>query len=334
MANSILSTAPPVPTSPSARAILTATLTRQTLGRVTGLIPMNAGGVRVARVLVAGIMRTLGPTQAGTQVIPVAVDGVRGEWVLAPAVKFGARAIYYVHGSAYVICSAQTHRGLAARLSAVTEKPVFVVDYRLAPEHPFPAAADDVERGYRWLLSEGYAASDVVIAGDSAGGHLICDLLGNTNIAPDLNPAAAVLLSPLIDLTLALAENCERKHRDPAISASAARRLVDLYTRRQSPHHPRLRLNFSQARLMPPFLVQVGSTEMLADDAHYVVDEVNRHGGSATLEVWPGMMHVFQALPRLGPDADAALLRVRDFIRAAFDAVDNQSADQLTEECS
>ncbi|GAB19464.1 putative hydrolase [Gordonia effusa NBRC 100432] len=320
----------PVPTLPAMRATLIATLTRQTLGRTTGVIPMNAGGIRIARGLVAGIMRVLGPTPSGTTIRPVSDDGVRGEWVLGPGVRVGDRAIYYVHGSAFVICSARTHRGLAARLSAATGLPVFVVDYRLAPEHRFPTAADDVEKGYRWLIDQGYNGSDLAIAGDSAGGHLICDLLANADLPPDRNPAAAVLFSPLIDLTLALAENCERKHRDPAISASAARRLVDLYTRGQSPHNPRLRLNFTAAQRMPPFLVQVGSAEMLADDARHVADEVTKHGGTATLEIWPAMMHVFQALPRLGPDADAALLRVRDFIQTAFAA----RPAELDKECS
>lgn len=318
MGNISETVAPAVPSSSSVRAVLTATVTRHTLGRATGLIPMNSIGVRIARVLVATIMRTLGPTPPGTTVTHVVDGDVRGDWVLGPDVAFGDRAIYYVHGSAFIICSARTHRGLASRLSTATGLPVFVVDYRLAPEHPFPAAADDVERGYRWLQRAGYTGSNVVLAGDSAGGHLICDLLLNTGIAPAAKPAAAILFSPLIDLTMTLARNRERTQRDPAISAAAARRMVDLYTRGRRPDDPRLRLDFSAAPQLPPLLVQVGSAEMLAADAHHVADEITRHGGFATLEVWPAMMHVFQALPRLGPDSDAALLRVRDFIHCAF----------------
>ena len=94
----------------------------------------------------------------GTRIIPVCTPEMRGEWVLGPGVEFGNRAGYYVHGSAYVICSARTHRKLVARLSEATGLPMFVVDYRLAPEHRFPTAAEDVEAGYRWLLAEGYAA--------------------------------------------------------------------------------------------------------------------------------------------------------------------------------
>src|SRR5690349_23390708 len=128
---------------------------------------MNRPGVWFSRGLIATIMGTLGSMPDGTRVIPVRRPGVRGEWVIGPGVKFGTRAGYYIHGSAYVICSAHTHRKLVARLSQATGMPFFSVDYRLAPEHRFPAAADDVEAGYRWLLAQGYSASDVVIGADS-----------------------------------------------------------------------------------------------------------------------------------------------------------------------
>jgi monoterpene epsilon-lactone hydrolase len=231
-----------------------------------------------------------------------------------------------VHGSAYAICSARTHRSLAARLSAVTGLPVFVVDYRLAPEHPFPAAADDVAAGFDWLLTQGYEAADIVVAGDSAGGHLACDLLLHRAANEREQPAAVVLFSPLIDLTFTLAEYQERVRRDPAISAAAARRLVDLYTRDVPADHPRLRLDFGLAHRLPPFLVQAGGAEMLSADARYLDQQLHTHGGTGTLEIWPGLMHVFQALPRLAPEADAALLRVRDFLAATDTAATDTAA--------
>ncbi|KXO89994.1 alpha/beta hydrolase [Tsukamurella pulmonis] len=305
--------APPVPSASTPRSDVAALLTRYGLGVASVLIPMNPVGVRVARGLVATIMGTLGGTPRGTDVTPVTAP-VPGEWVLGPGVTRGRRAIYYVHGSAYVICSARTHRGLAARLSAATGLPVFVVDYRLAPEHPFPCAAADVAAGFEWLLTQGYTADDLVIAGDSAGGHLISDLLLHRAAGDRSQPAAAVLFSPLIDLTFALAAEQERERRDPAISAAAARRLVGLYTDGVDPAHPRLRLDFGRADRLPPFLIQAGGAEMLSADARHLAAELRTHGGTSTLEVWPGLMHVFQALPRLAPEADAALLRVRDFL--------------------
>ncbi|MGV0773139.1 alpha/beta hydrolase [Mycobacterium syngnathidarum] len=305
---------PAVPSGRSLRAVVAAATTRWTLGCLTSAIPMNRPGVWFSRGLIATIMGTLGSMPDGTRIIPVSQPGVRGEWVIGPGVKFGTRAGYYIHGSAYVICSAQTHRKLVAQLSAATGLPFFSVDYRLAPEHRFPAAADDVEAGYRWLLAQGYAASDIVIGADSAGGHLACDLLLQHADEPGFQPAAVALFSPLIDLTMELALQQEQVRRDPAMSAGAARQLVGLYTAGQDQDHPRLRLDFEKADRLPPMLVQVGEFEMLSADARYLDAEVNQAGGASTLEVWPAMVHVFQALPRLAPEARSALRRAAGFL--------------------
>lgn len=309
---------PAVPTRASLRAVLSATTARWTLGCLTSAIPMNRPGVRFGRGLIATIMATFGSMPGGTRIEPVTAPGVRGEWVLGPGVEFGKRAGYYVHGSAYVICSARTHRKLVARLSQATGLPMFVVDYRLAPEHRFPAAADDVEAGYRWLLAQGYAASDIVIGADSAGGHLTCDLLLAHADDPDLQPAGVVLFSPLIDLSLDLALQQEAVRRDPAMSARAARRMVGLYLHGQDPADPRIRLDFGKADRLPPMLTQAGGLEMLSADARYLDAELRRAGVTSTLEIWPGMVHVFQALPRLAPEASSALRRAAAFIAEVF----------------
>ncbi|STZ62583.1 alpha/beta hydrolase [Mycolicibacterium tokaiense] len=303
-----------MPPGPTVRALASATITRWTLGCLTSAIPANQPGVWFGRGLIATIMAAGGSMPAGTTVVPVRTSRVRGEWVLGPGVEFGSRAGYYVHGSAFVLCSTATHRKLVARLSEATGLPFFVVDYRLAPRHRFPIAAEDVEAGYRWLLEQGYSGSDIVIGADSAGGHLTCDmLLAHTRHAA-FQPAAVVLFSPLIDLTMALAKQQERTRRDPAMSAAAAARMVELYTHGQDPLHVRLRLRFTDARLLPPMLIQVGSFEMLSADARHLHAELSESGGRSTLEVWPGMVHVFQALPRVAPEATVALRRAAEFI--------------------
>jgi len=300
------------------------------LRHLNNIIPMNQPGIRFARALIATIMGTLGSMPSGTKVIPVRDNGVHGEWVLGPGVEFGKRAGYYVHGSAYVICSTRTHRKLVARLSEITGLPMFSVDYRLAPEHRFPAAADDVEAGYRWLLAQGYAASDIVIGADSAGGHLTCDMLLAHADDPGFQPAGVVLFSPLIDLTLGLAEQQEAVRLDPAISASAARELVGLYMQGHDQDNPRLRLDFARADRLPPVYTQVGGFEMLSADARYLDAEIRRAGGTSTLEVWPGMIHVFQALPRLAPEATPALRRVAAFIAEVYS---DQPSDEIGATC-
>ncbi|WP_433756585.1 alpha/beta hydrolase [Nocardia sp. CA-135398] len=279
---------------------------------------MNAPGVWFARKLIATIMATAGPTPRGISVVQVRSGTIRGEWVRTPGVDFGQRAIYYIHGSGYVLCSARTHRGLAAQLSSRTGLPVFLTDYRLAPEHRFPAAADDVEAGYRWLLDRGFAAQDLVIACDSAGGHLALDLLIENDRQARPQPAAVAMFSPLIDLTFGLAAEQERRQRDPVISARAASRLPHAYTRDLPADAPRLRLHIPPGMTLPPLLIQAGGAEMLSADARHLHAMVRDAGGDCALEIWPGQVHVFQALPLLVPEADKALDRAAEFLRTAL----------------
>ncbi|MBF6467246.1 alpha/beta hydrolase [Nocardia beijingensis] len=318
MTRSTRTSVPRVPAAPSTRATVAAAATRLTLRPLNCAVPMNAPGVWFARKLIATLMAVGGPVPPGTSVTQVRSGAVRGEWVRAAGVPFGARTVYYVHGSGYVICSARTHRALAARLSAKTGLPVFLTDYRLAPEHRFPAAADDVEAGYRWLLGRGIAADDLVIACDSAGGHLALDLLVENGRQRRPQPAAVAMFSPLLDLPLGLAAERERVRTDPLISAAAARRLPAAYTSGHPADAARLRLAVPPGLSLPPILVQVGGTEMLGADAQALCEMVRRAGGSCELEIWPGQLHVFQALPLVVPEADQALARAADFLRAAL----------------
>ena len=183
-------------------------------------------------------MDAFGPSLTGTRIehIDVQHDGRRvvGEWVRAPGVSTIGGAIYFVHGSGFALCSPRTHRRLTSWLSQLTGLPVFAVDYRLAPRHRFPTAADDVRAGWDWLTAQ-VPAEHVVIGGDSAGGHLSVDLLLQPDVAAN-GPAAVVLFSPLIDLTLELARAREDLRRDPAIRAADAARLVGCTAPASTPH--------------------------------------------------------------------------------------------------
>ncbi|GAA4673151.1 alpha/beta hydrolase [Gordonia humi] len=312
--------APPVPAVATKRTKAAAAATRYGLGTFTDVIGTSRIGVATSRRLIALLMGAFGTTPADTRVVYVDDGAVRGEWVYGPGADLGSsRVIYFLHGSAYMMCSPTTHRGYAARMSAATGLPVFVLDYRLAPEHRFPAAHDDVEAGWNWLRDQGYASRDIVVVGDSAGGHLAVGLVLNRASAGRAVPAGVVTASPVIDPTFALAAGQERRRRDPMITARAARRLVELYTADADPSDPRLAIDFRGSAAAPPMLVQAGGAEMLSADARYVVEQVTAHGGRADLEIWPGQMHVFQALDRLGPEADQALLRIRDFIASALE---------------
>ncbi|ORB04979.1 acetyl hydrolase [Mycobacterium mantenii] len=318
--------------------------------------PETAWGLWLSRQIVARIMGMLGPSLAGTRVESVDVrlpDGrrVKGEWVYGPrtptseierssttANPMGAgssrerarsatvtEAIYYVHGSGYAVCSPKTHRRLTSWLSALTGLPVFSADYRLAPRHRFPTAADDVRAGWDWLVNTcSVPPKQIVVAGDSAGGHLLIDLL----LQPDIDhPAAQVLLSPLYDLTFALSLARERIRPDPATRAANAVRLVGLYHNGVDLTHQRLTLDVAGGPALSPTLIQAGGAEMLQEDARKLAADIQTAGGRCDLQIWPHQVHVFQALPRMTPEAAKAMAYVARFIAHAL-----QDARALTEE--
>jgi len=314
----------PVPARGSLRSRSAALVSTVTLRQVSAVLPPEQPwGLWLSRQIVARIMDTFGPSLAGTTVQPVDAvlpDGRRvvGEWVRAPGARSTDRAIYFVHGSGYALCSPRTHRRLTSWLSRLTGLPVFAVDYRLAPRHRFPTAADDVRASWDWLTAQ-LPPEHIVIAGDSAGGHLAVDLLLQPEIAAR-GPAALVLFSPLIDLTLGLARAREELRLDPAIRAVDAARLVALYSGGVNPAHRRLTLDVAGGPALPPTLIQAGGAEMLLADARHLAADIRTGGGRCELQVWPDQVHVFQALPRLSPEAAKAMRHVARFIDTSLQA--------------
>jgi epsilon-lactone hydrolase len=315
-----------VPTRGSLRSRAAALVSTLTLRQISAVLPAEqAWGLWLSRQIVAGIMDAFGPSLAGTRVEPIDAvqpDGHRivGEWVRAPGLPAKQGAIYFVHGSGYALCSPRTHRRLTSWLSRLTGLPVFAVDYRLAPRHRFPTAADDVRAGWDWLTRR-VTADHIVIAGDSAGGHLAVDLLLQSDVAAN-GPAALVLFSPLIDLTFGLAAGREELRRDPAIRAVDAARLVALYSGSVDPAHQRLALDVAGGPPLPPTLIQAGGAEMLVADARHLAADIRAGGGRCELQVWPDQVHVFQALPRLSPEAARAMAHVGRFIDTSLRARD------------
>ena len=313
-----------VPARGSIRARGAAAVSSVSLRQISAVLPPErAWGLWASRQIVARVMDSFGPSLSGTEVEHVDVhtsDGRRvvGEWVRGPGVRTHESAIYFLHGSGYALCSPRTHRRLTAWLSRLTGLPVFCVDYRLAPRHRFPFAAVDVRSGWDWLCQEqGLAPERVFIAGDSAGGHLAVDLL----LQPDVpHPAGMALFSPLVDLTFGLSRGREALRRDPAIRSADAARLVGLYCAGTDVTHPRLTLDVAGGRRLPPTLIQAGGGEMLVADARALAADITAAGGDCQLEVWPDQVHVFQALPRLTPEAAPAMRRVAAFAAESLHA--------------
>lgn len=309
-----------MPTRGSRRSRAAATVSGLTLRQISAVLPPErAWGLWASRRIVERIMDSFGPSLAGTDVEKVDVrlpDGRRvvGEWVRGTGVTTTAttECVYFLHGSGFALCSPRTHRRLTAWLSRLTGLPVFCLDYRLAPRHRFPAAAVDARSGWDWLCTaQGFAPDRIVVAGDSAGGHLAVDLLLQPDVA---HPAGLALFSPLLDLTFGLARMREELRRDPAIRSADAAKLVGLYCAGTDLTHPRLTLDVAGGRRMPPTLVQAGGGEMLVADSRRLAADIAAAGGDCELQVWPDQVHVFQALPKLTPEAAPAMRDVAAFV--------------------
>lgn len=312
-----------VPRPPSARATFARVATRLTVRPLEKVIPDSPFGVAITRRVLATLMAGSSVSAPGVEVEPVDTrapeDRIKGEWV-RPVDPGTGGVILYIHGSGYNLCSTATHRPLVTRIAEQTGLAVFSTEYRLAPDHVFPTAANDVERAYDWLLEQGWTADQVVVAGDSAGGHLTLDLaLVLLRSGRDL-PAGLVMFSPLADVTFELCRQREQVRPDPMMSADGARRLVAHYVADTDPAHHRLTHVVEDGEVLPPTLIQAGGAEMLAADAHHIHDMLRATGTDSCLEVWPGQMHVFQAAPRAVPEADQALRRATRFITDALRA--------------
>lgn len=240
---------------------------------------------------------------------------VTGEWVRPPEPRNGA--ILYLHGGGYAFCSPRTHRTLTSRLAADTGLPVLAPSYRLAPEHPFPAALEDALAAYRWLLTD-LPPSRIVIAGDSSGGHLAAAMVGEACRSGLPAPGGVVLFSPWVDLSCELSVLSDREYRDPFISPALARHFGRLYVGDHNDwSDPRLSLLDCVGLDLPPFFIQVAEQEVLRGEAERLAEALTGSGNRCELQVWPGQIHVFQLFNRLFPEARAAVREAADFIRTA-----------------
>lgn len=283
-------------------------------------LPSHAVGIRTARTAVdaaSRLVRHHPRAKVERLVDPQAEMGrsgrpVTGEWVTpVDGATRGEGAVLYLHGGAYVLCSPRTHRPITSRLAVDTGLPVFVPHYRLAPEHPFPAALEDALDAYNWLLRRGIPAERIVIAGDSSGGHLAASLTGELCRTGGPVPAGVVLFSPWVDLTCELSTQADV--RDAYISAHAAQRIGRVVVGKADLDDPRLALLACSWTGTPPFLIQVGD-EVLRPEAERLAQALADAGARCELQVWQQQMHVFQLLNRVLPEARAAMREAARFI--------------------
>ena len=260
------------------------------------------------------------PPPKGTQAVRLAMGGVPAIQVTTPQSR-PDRHVLYLHGGAYVYGRPAHYRDFIWRIANAAAATMHVLDYRLGPEHPFPAAVDDAVSAYRSLIAAGADPRHLAIMGDSAGGGLTFATLLRLRDERDPLPAAAVALSPWTDLTLS-SESCVRfAASDPMLSVGQALVFARWYLADADPKHPYASPFFGDPTGLPPSLIQVGSDEILRDDAVLWGERMRAAGVAAEVEVWPRMPHVWQLFARLVPEGQRAIRRIGAFLRGQFDKI-------------
>ena len=242
---------------------------------------------------------------------------LRGEWI-EPADESSAAhvspTVLFCHGGGYYFCSPKTHRSIVFGLAVRARAAVFSLDYRLAPEHRFPAALDDATAAYRQLLADGVAPASIVIAGDSAGGGLALATLVALRDAGDPMPAGGLLFSPWTDLAATGASIRSNDGHDPMFSGRAIAPAAQLYLGETRATHPHASPVYADLRGLPPLFMMAGSTEVLLDDSRRVADNARAAGVDCEFEVWNRMPHVWPIFAPFIPEANRALDRSAAFV--------------------
>jgi len=258
----------------------------------------------------------------GTFVERTEVKGMAAEWVRAPNVPESKKVVLYLHGGGFYSGSCDTHRDLAVRISGAGNIPVFMPEYRLAPENQYPAANEDCLNSYLWLLEQGYKPSQIAIGGDSAGGCLTLMTLISIRDQGHPLPGAAFLLSPLTDAINFDGESYQtRAGADPWFKPEVIPSHIERYTKNLTEKPPILSPLNNNLEGLPPMLIQVGRDEILLSDSTRLAERAKDAGVDAALEVWDDMWHVFQAFAVIVPESRQAIANIGDFLQARLSEV-------------
>jgi monoterpene epsilon-lactone hydrolase len=288
---------------------------REALDQLLRDAPLDLGGdVAEQRIIFEEMMAAI-PVPADVRTSPGSLGGIPVVNVEVAGADH-AKVIFYLHGGAYAIGTAASSVGLASDLARRVGARLVTVDYRLAPEHPHPAAIDDAVAAYRGLLDSGVAASAIAIAGESAGAGLAAATLVALKHAGLPQPTGAVLMSPWADLTLSGDSISAKAAVDPALTPEGLRRRAIDYTADRDRTADLVSPIFADLTGLPPLLIQAGSHEILLDDATRLASRAAAADVAVTLEVTPSVPHVFQAFAARLDEGDDALTSAGQFLRA------------------
>ena len=284
-------------------------------GHLAKLAPASALTIEQRRAQYDRAERVF-PTPADVKIERVTTPERPAEWLVPPGVG-GDTVLLYLHGGGYVIGSPRSHRHLAEAIARAAGARALVLDYRLAPENPFPAALEDSVATYQWLLGQGIAPGRIVVAGDSAGGGLTVATLLALRDRGLPRPAAGVCISPWVDLTCGGKSYATKAASDPIVAHDIITALAEAYLGtsgdRKAPLASPL---YADLRNLPPLLVQVGSEEVLLDDALGLGARARAAGVDATVEEWPAMIHVWHWFLPMLDEAEQAVAVIGKFVKA------------------
>ena len=241
-------------------------------------------------------------------------NGVSTEWITTPNSKT-KRVVLYIHGGSFVAGSIKSHRSLAANIAHAAKARSLIIDYRLAPEYPFPSALEDTLSAYQWLLDHKYAPEHISIAGDSAGGGLTIALLLKLRDLTLPMPAAAVCLSPMIDHTYTGETWKTNSGADILIYPQKEYEFTRMYLGGTDPHNPFVSPFYADLTGLPQLLIQVGTYELLLSDSRRLAEKARTAGVDVILDEWEGMQHVWQFGASFFPEGRMAIAKIGEFIQ-------------------
>jgi len=237
---------------------------------------------------------------------------MKAEWI-KPYRLEKHKAILYLHGGGYALGSSQTHRAMVGYMAKELNAAALLIAYRKIPEHQYPAAVEDAVLGYRYLLKEGYAPEDILLAGDSAGGGLVITTLLELRKLKMQMPMGAVCLSPWLDLTVT-GDSVEKNIlKDPLVRVKEMREWGKIYAGKHSFDHPMLSPLKADLSGLPPLLIQASDTEILYSDALALAEVAKAAGVPVTLQIWKGLIHWWHIFWHFLPEAQEAIQKIKEF---------------------
>jgi acetyl esterase/lipase len=278
--------------------------------------PQDELDVDYERAAIDAIMVRLEP-QVEMRSSTVQAGTVPAEWDVSHD-ALADRVVLYLHGGAYCVGSLDSYRGLAGLISVAARARVLLIDYRLAPEHPFPAAVQDAQAAYSWLLDQGIAPEQVALVGDSAGGGLVLALMVSLRDSGQPLPGAGVGVSPWTDLSMSGRSWTTNARREVALNPVKMRQMAQAYLGDTDPRTPLASPLYADLAGLPPLLILVGSDEGLLSDAEEVALRAKAAGVDVELEVWPGMFHGWHIASRFLPEGRQVIERIGAFLQPRF----------------